>query len=117
MPVLDNVDLHIHDGEFFTLLGPSGCGKTTLLRSIAGFLTADAGTISYDGARIDQLPAHRRDIGMVFQDYAVFPHLSVHDNIAFGLRARHLPAGEITARVQEAVHLVRLDGMERRTKP
>ncbi len=114
VPVLNSVDLHIRDGEFFTLLGPSGCGKTTLLRLIAGFLAPDAGTISYDGTRLDRLPAHRRDIGMVFQDYAVFPHLSVQDNIAFGLRARHLPSAEIAPRVAEAVRLVRLDGMEKR---
>ena len=114
VPVLNSVDLHIRNGEFFTLLGPSGCGKTTLLRSIAGFLSPDAGTIAYDGVRIDQLPAHRRDIGMVFQDYAVFPHLSVHDNIAFGLHARRLSSAEIAPRVAEAVRLVRLDGMERR---
>ena len=113
-PVLDGVDLAIADGEFFTLLGPSGCGKTTLLRCIAGFLFPDRGTIAYDGARIDTVPAHRRDIGMVFQDYAVFPHLSVRDNIAFGLRARRLAAAEIEARVAEAVKLVRLQSLERR---
>ena len=114
VPVLDDVGLRIHDGEFFTLLGPSGCGKTTLLRCIAGFLNPDAGSIAYDGARIDRLPAHRRDIGMVFQDYAVFPHLSVYNNIAFGLRARRMSACEIAPRVAEAVRLVRLQGMEQR---
>jgi ABC-type Fe3+/spermidine/putrescine transport system ATPase subunit len=112
--VLDRIDLAIRDGEFFTLLGPSGCGKTTLLRTIAGFLAQDAGTIAFDGRRIDDAPAHKRDIGMVFQDYAVFPHLSVADNIAFGLRARRLPADEIARRVEEAVRTVRLDGLESR---
>ena len=102
------------DGEFFTLLGPSGCGKTTLLRIIAGFLAQDRGSLLFDGRRIDTLPAHRRDIGMVFQDYAVFPHLSVRDNVAFGLRARRLPRAEVAARTEQAVALVRLQGFERR---
>ncbi len=112
--VLDGIDLDIGDGEFFTLLGPSGCGKTTLLRSIAGFMPQDGGTISFDGQPIDALPAHRRDIGMVFQDYAIFPHLSVRDNVAFGLRARRLPRGVIAERVAEAIRTVRLDGFEGR---
>jgi ABC-type Fe3+/spermidine/putrescine transport system ATPase subunit len=113
-PVLDRINLTIADGEFFTLLGPSGCGKTTLLRSIAGFLRQDSGSISYDGERIDLLPAHRRNIGMVFQDYAIFPHLSVWKNIAFGLRPRRLSAAETRDRVAEAVRTVRLEGFEER---
>jgi ABC-type Fe3+/spermidine/putrescine transport system ATPase subunit len=108
-PVLDRLDLAVADGEFFTLLGPSGCGKTTLLRCIAGFLQPEAGTIAMDGARIDALPAHKRDIGMVFQDYAIFPHLTVAENVAFGLRARHLDRAEIAARVPEALRTVRLE--------
>ena len=111
---LAGVDLEIRSGAFFTLLGPSGCGKTTLLRAIAGFVKQEAGTIHVDGERIDDRPPHRRDIGMVFQDYAVFPHLCVADNVAFGLRARKLPREEITTRVGEAMRLVHLEGLEKR---
>src|SRR5882757_3034166 len=89
---VDNVELTVEQGEFFTLLGPSGCGKTTLLRMIAGFTELDGGQISFGTTRIDRLPAHRRDIGMVFQNYAVFPNLSVAGNVAYGLRARKVPA-------------------------
>ncbi len=95
--VLKGIDLNVVSGEFFTLLGPSGCGKTTLLRIIAGFQRQDAGRIVVDGDRIDERPAHKRDIGMVFQDYAVFPHLTVAENIAFGLRARRMPPADIAA--------------------
>ena len=115
VPVLDNIDLEIADGEFFTLLGPSGCGKTTLLRIVAGFVTQDEGAVCFDGGRIDQLPAHRRDIGMIFQDYAIFPHLTVRENVAFGLRARRLPRTTIDARVAEALATVQLDGMAERS--
>jgi ABC-type Fe3+/spermidine/putrescine transport system ATPase subunit len=111
VPVLNGLDLAVADGEFFTLLGPSGCGKTTLLRCIAGFLQPDAGTIAMDGRRIDELAAHRRDIGMVFQDYAIFPHLTVAENVAFGLRARHLDRCEIGRRVPEALRMVRLEAL------
>ena len=110
-PVLDKLDLAVADGEFFTLLGPSGCGKTTLLRCIAGFLQPESGSISVDGQRIDFLPAHRRDIGMVFQDYAIFPHLTVAENVAFGLQARHLDRAEIARRVPEALRTVRLEAL------
>jgi len=113
-PVLDGLDLAVADGEFFTLLGPSGCGKTTLLRCIAGFLQPEAGAISVDGQRIDALPAHRRDIGMVFQDYAIFPHLTVAENVAFGLHARHLDRAEIARRVPEALRTVRLEALAQR---
>ena len=89
---LDDVELAVEPGEFFTLLGPSGCGKTTLLRTIAGFNQQDSGEILFDGARIDTVPAHRRDIGMVYQDYAIFPHKSVADNVAFGLTMRRRSA-------------------------
>jgi len=109
--VLRGIDLAVKPGEFFTLLGPSGCGKTTLLRIIAGFQQADAGAVALGATRIDHLPAHRRDIGMVFQDYAVFPHLTVADNIAFGLRTRGLPKPEIAERVAEGLKMVRLDGL------
>ena len=83
---LKDLSLEIKSGELFTLLGPSGCGKTTLLRTIAGFNKQDSGTIEIDGVGIDNLPAYSRDIGMVFQDYAIFPHMSVEDNIAFVLK-------------------------------
>ncbi|WP_134496667.1 ABC transporter ATP-binding protein [Microvirga pakistanensis] len=112
--VLESIDLHIASGEFFTLLGPSGCGKTTLLRTIAGFQHQDRGEIIVAGERIDHKPAHKRDIGMVFQDYAVFPHLSVADNVAFGLKARALPKAEIAERVAESLKMVRLDGYQDR---
>jgi len=108
--ILDGIDLELRSGEFFTLLGPSGCGKTTLLRIIAGFLTQDAGEVIADGERIDRLPPHRRDIGMVFQDYAIFPHLTAADNVAFGLKARGLPKTEIAARVADGLRTVRLSG-------
>ena len=107
---LDNVELVVEAGEFFTLLGPSGCGKTTLLRTIAGFNQQDSGEILFDGARIDTMPAHRRDIGMVYQDYAIFPHKSVADNVAFGLTTRRVPRPEIGERVARALDLVQLGG-------
>ena len=107
---LDNVELVVEPGEFFTLLGPSGCGKTTLLRTIAGFNQQDSGEILFDGARIDTVPAHRRDIGMVYQDYAIFPHMSVADNVAFGLTTRRTPRPEIEQRVARALDLVQLGG-------
>jgi ABC-type Fe3+/spermidine/putrescine transport system ATPase subunit len=107
---VDNIDLTVAPGEFFTLLGPSGCGKTTLLRMIAGFSELDGGEIRFGSKRIDKLPAHLRDIGMVFQNYAVFPNLSVAGNVAYGLKARKVPAAEIATRVEEALALVQLAG-------
>ena len=104
-----DVSLEIRDGEFFTLLGPSGCGKTTLLRMIAGFSELNAGTISFGGRRIDTLPAHRRNTGMVFQNYAIFPNYTVGGNVAYGLRARKVPEAQITERVARALKLVHLD--------
>jgi iron(III) transport system ATP-binding protein len=105
---LDDVDLAIESGEFFTLLGPSGCGKTTLLRTVAGFNRQDSGEVWVSGQRIDGMPAHRRNIGLVFQDYAIFPHMTVGDNVAFGLRNRRRPRQEIAERVARALELVRL---------
>jgi ABC-type Fe3+/spermidine/putrescine transport system ATPase subunit len=94
-----------------TLLGPCGCGKTTLLRAIAGFNDLTSGTIALDGANLRVVPPHRRDIGMVFQDYAIFPHLSVFDNVAFGLKPRKVPRPEIRTRVAQALGRVRLEAM------
>jgi ABC-type Fe3+/spermidine/putrescine transport system ATPase subunit len=105
---LDDVTFSIHSGEFFTLLGPSGCGKTTLLRTVAGFNRQDQGQVLVDGARIDDVPAHRRNIGMVYQDYAVFPHMTVADNVAFGLAMRRRPRKEIADRTARALDLVQL---------
>ena len=107
---LDDVDLAIESGEFFTLLGPSGCGKTTLLRTVAGFIRQDSGDVLVAGQRIDDMAAYRRNIGLVFQDYAIFPHMTVGDNVAFGLRNRHRPRQEISDRVARALDLVRLGG-------
>ena len=102
--------LKIVPGEFMTLLGPSGCGKTTLLNLIAGFLEADGGEIFIDGTLVTETPAHQREIGIVFQNYALFPHMSVAKNIAYGLTTRKVPAAEITRRVDEALELVKLSG-------
>jgi len=107
---LDRVSLDIFEGEFFALLGPSGCGKTTLLRMIAGFCDLDGGEIRFGSERIDRLPAHVRDIGMVFQNYAVFPNLTVAGNVAYGLKARKVAAPETERRVEEALALVQLTG-------
>jgi len=105
-----NITLQIEDGEFFTLLGPSGCGKTTLLRMIAGFTELDAGEIRIGSKRVDILPPHRRNIGMVFQNYAIFPNLTVAGNVAYGLKARKVGNAETATRVAEALTLVRLQG-------
>src|SRR6185437_9900545 len=107
--VVDQVSAVIRPGEFFSLLGPSGSGKTTTLMMIAGFVQPDSGAIQIDGADITRVPAERRGLGMVFQNYAIFPHLNVFENTAFPLRARRLPDDEIRRRVQEALDLVRLD--------
>lgn len=109
-----DVSLEVERGEFFGLLGPSGCGKTTTLRMIAGLEKPDAGIIGFDGAEITNLPAERRGFGMVFQNYALFPHLNVSENVAFGLRARHRPKSEIRERVKGALELVQLPGYEKR---
>ena len=108
---VDNVSLHIHPNEFFTLLGPSGCGKTTLLRMIAGLEQSDAGKILLDGQDIAPLPAYRRPVNTVFQSYALFPHMTVADNIAFGLRMQGKPEVEIQKAIKDSLALVRLDAM------
>jgi len=111
---LDKVSLSFHDGEFFGLLGPSGSGKTTLLRCIAGLVEADSGAIAFDSEDVRGIPTHRRNIGMVFQNYALFPHMSVFANIAFGLSVRHRSKEEIAERVASLLRLVRLGGYEAR---
>ena len=112
--VLDNMSLEIHDKEFITLLGPSGCGKTTTLRIIGGFETPDTGDVYFDGKRINDLPPYERQVNTVFQRYALFPHLNVFDNIAFGLRLRKCPDAEIKTKVKEMLAMVNLRGFERR---
>ena len=121
--VLDGINLYINDEEFLTLLGPSGCGKTTTLRIIGGFLTPTSGDVLFDGVRINSVPPHKRTINTVFQKYALFPHLNVYENIAFGLRIpktdasghkARLPEGEIDQRVMEMLEIVNLRGFEKR---
>ena len=106
--IIPDLSLAIRGGEFFTLLGPSGCGKTTLLRMIAGFNSIEGGTISFDDKVINDLPPYRRNIGMVFQNYAIFPHMSVRKNVEYGLRQRSLPKAEITARAEEMMNVVKI---------
>ncbi|WP_257166503.1 ABC transporter ATP-binding protein [Bradyrhizobium sp. SRS-191] len=111
---VDGVSLDIRAGEFFALLGPSGCGKTTLLRMLAGFESPDEGRILLSGEDIGDVLPHQRPVNMMFQNYALFPHLNVRDNIAFGLRRAGMPRAEIATRVAEMVALVRLEGLEKR---
>jgi len=113
--ILNNISLDIKDKEFVTLLGPSGCGKTTTLRIIGGFITPDSGTVSFDGKVINDVPPHKRNVNTVFQRYALFPHLNVYDNIAFGLRVKKMPEKEIQGRVAEMLELVNLRGFEKRS--
>jgi len=113
-PVLSNIDLFITDKEFITLLGPSGCGKTTTLRIIGGFETPDSGEVIFDGQSIADVPPYRRNVNTVFQKYALFPHLNVYENIAFGLRISKVKEDEIRRRVKEMLELVNLRGFERR---
>jgi len=107
---LDGVSLTIAPGEFFTLLGPSGCGKTTTLRSVAGFVAPDAGEVAIDGVTVTRVPPHRRQVGMVFQHYALFPHRTVAQNVGFGLRMQRVDRAEIERKVKEALALVHLPG-------
>lgn len=112
--VLDSINLYINDKEFLTLLGPSGCGKTTTLRIIGGFLQPTSGDVLFEGVRINDVPPYKRRVNTVFQRYALFPHLDVYDNIAFGLRAAKLPEDEIDERVTEMLGIVSLKGFENR---
>ena len=105
----DHVSLDIQKGEFFTLLGPSGCGKTTLLRMIAGFNTIDDGKIFFGERELNSIPAHLRNIGMVFQNYAIFPHLSVKDNVAYGLKARKIKGEKLESAAREAMEMMQID--------
>jgi spermidine/putrescine transport system ATP-binding protein len=111
---VNNVSLEIRAGEFITLLGPSGCGKTTILRMISGLENPTSGRVLLDGKDVTDLPPYRRDVNQVFQSYALFPHLSVADNIAFGLRMKKVPSKERDTRVAEAIEMVELAGLERR---
>ena len=113
--VLKNLSLDIHDKEFITLLGPSGCGKTTTLRIIGGFVEPDEGDVCFMGARINDLPPYKRNVNTVFQRYALFPHLNVFENIAFGLRVHRTPEKEIVERVEKMIALVNLKGFEKRS--
>ena len=111
---VDEIDLQIASGEFFSLLGPSGCGKTTTLRLIAGFEQPTSGQILLDGIDVSGIPPHKRNVNTVFQSYALFPFLTVFDNVAFGLRNRKLPAAELTSRVNAALALVKLEAFGKR---
>jgi spermidine/putrescine ABC transporter ATP-binding subunit len=111
---LDGVTMTFREGEFFGLLGPSGSGKTTLLRAIAGFVTLDRGQVLIDGQDVGGVPVHARNIGMMFQNYALFPHMSVAENVAFGLEVRGRPGDEVARRAKEALAMVRLGGLEQR---
>ncbi len=108
------VNLSIERGDFFTFLGPSGCGKTTILRMIAGFARPDQGTILFDGEEVNDVPPWKRDVGMVFQNYALWPHLSVFENVAFGLKERNLARAIVSERTHRALSIVNLEGLERR---
>ena len=112
--ILDSINLYINDHEFLTLLGPSGCGKTTTLRIIGGFLTPTSGDVTFDGQRINDVPPYERQINTVFQRYALFPHLNVFDNVAFGLRLKKMPKDEIQTKVTGMLATVGLKGYEHR---
>ncbi len=112
--VIKDVNLAFEKGHFITFLGPSGCGKTTLLRMIAGFYEPDEGEILLNSKNIERVPPYNRNTAMVFQEYALFPHMNVFENVAYGLKVKHKPAAEIESRVQEALALMQLSGMEKR---
>ena len=112
--ILKNINLYIRDGEFITFLGPSGCGKTTTLRIVAGFLEPDSGDVIFDGKRINGVPPHKREVNTIFQRYALFPHLNVAENIAFGLKLKKMPKEKIDKKVSEMLALVNLKGFEHR---
>ena len=114
MTALDDVSIDFADGEFYGLLGPSGSGKTTLLRAIAGFIFPDSGSVVIGGESVERVPVEKRGIGMVFQNYALFPNMSVADNIGFGLRVRHFPSADIEKKVREALDLVQLGDLGKR---
>src|SRR5262250_3744342 len=114
LAAVDSIDLEIPSGGFFSLLGPSGCGKTTTLRLIAGFEQPTAGRVLLDGRDVARTPPHHRNVNTVFQSYALFPFLSVFDNVAFGLRYKHISKSEAAAKVREALALVQLEGLEKR---
>src|SRR5437899_1668748 len=111
---VDDVSLEIGESEFFSLLGPSGCGKTTTLRMVAGFELPDTGRIVLKGNDVTNVPANRRPVNMVFQHYALFPHMSIYDNVTFGLKVKHVPRQEHRERVQDILRVVSLEGLERR---
>ena len=112
--ILKNINLYIRDGEFITFLGPSGCGKTTTLRIVAGFLEPDSGEVIFDGKKINGVPPHKREVNTIFQRYALFPHLNVAENIAFGLKLKKMPKEKIEKKVSEMLALVNLKGFEHR---
>ncbi|MBO7372004.1 MAG: ABC transporter ATP-binding protein, partial [Bacteroidales bacterium] len=110
--VLNDVNLHVKKGEFITILGPSGCGKTTLLRILAGFVTPDEGTVEIGGEQMNSIPPYKRPVNTVFQRYALFPHLNVYDNVAFGLKLNKVPEAEIEQRVRKALKMVNMTDYE-----
>ena len=112
--ILNDLCLDIKEKEFITLLGPSGCGKTTTLRILGGFVTPDSGDVIFDGKRINDVPPYQRQINTIFQKYALFPHLNVYENVAFGLRVQKKPEQEIRRTVDEMLGLVNLRGFEKR---
>ena len=115
--VLKNFNLTIGDGEFVTLLGPSGCGKTTVLRTIGGFVTPDSGDVFFGDEKINNVPPHKRAVNTIFQKYALFPHLNVYENVAFGLRIKKTPENEIEKTVSEMLSIVNLSGCLLYTSP
>ncbi len=113
--ILNNISLDIYDKEFITLLGPSGCGKTTTLRIIAGFETPQSGEVYFEGKDVGDLPPHKRSVNTVFQKYALFPHLNVFDNVAFGLKLKKMSKSEIEQKVKQMLAVVDLKGYEKRS--